>query len=80
MAMLIYMSHTNRRGREFGGWLILEHGEANAFHVDDGTLTEKEIQQRYGGISKGRFSVTGQEWRRYLSKVGVQQVYEEPQD
>lgn len=80
MAMLVYMRHEDRRGKSHGGWLILEHGEANVFHLDDGTLTDKQVQQRYGGIIKGAFTVTGSQWKSYLSRVGVQQAWEEPQD
>jgi hypothetical protein len=76
--MLIRMRHVDRRNREYSGWLVLEHGEANVFHLDDGTMTDKEVQQKYGGIIKGSFGVTASEWKRYLAKVGVKQTYEEP--
>lgn len=77
--MLIYMRYKSRRGTDHGGWLVLEHGERNVFHLDDGTMTAKQVQQQYGGLVKGEFVVTASQWSSYLTRLGVKQSWEEPE-
>ena len=70
MAMLMRIDRQGgRNGRTHGGWLVMEYGEPNIFHLDDGTMSEKEVQQMYGGIIKGLVRVTGSEWQRFVAKV-----------
>lgn len=77
MAMLIYLRHKDRRQRDHGGWLVLEHGQPNRFLLDDGILDPKQVQKKLGGVVKCEISVTAGQWKSFLMRLGIPKVYED---
>ena len=68
MAMMIRIEREgDREGRLPRGWLILEYGEANLFHPDDGSMSVKEVQHKYGAAEKAVIRVNLREWQRLLA-------------
>lgn len=71
MAMLIRIECVrDRNGNAQAGWLVLEYGaNPNVFHVDDKSMTDNDIQKKYGGVIKATIRVGGVEYRRLKDKT-----------
>jgi hypothetical protein len=74
MAIIIRIEiQGDRRGVKPSGWLVLEYGQPNLFHRDDGLMSVAEVQKKYGGIVKETIRVGSTEYQRLLAKSGVRE-------